>query len=377
MELDATACRTRAAAGLHTIRADVTQLPLEPFGGCEGMWASPPCQAFSMAGNGDGRAILDELCADAYARRWGRDLVLEPLRWTLAIRPRWLAWEQVPPVLPIWQACAHVLEREGYRTWVGLLRAEQWGVPQTRTRAILMAHRDRPVLPPTPTHQRYVPGRPADPTLSTLFGAGLLPWISMAEALGGMSERPFLTLATAGGKRGGADEQVGGSKAREVLYRERDSERWVVDRRTNSKDGRGGMVPSVPRSCGTPAPTLTGKAGTWVLRHDAQENATVRHLDEPAGTLKFAHALNDVSWTTERPATSVMGDPRIAQPGRHDPTESGSQQRDAIRITIEEALILQGVPHDFPVQGTRTAQFRQVGNCVPPALAEAIVRSLA
>jgi len=49
---------------------------------------------------------------------------------------------------------------------------------------------------------------------------------------------------------------------------------------------------------------------------------------------------------------------------------------DAIRLTIRDALILQGFPPDYPVQGTRTAQFRQVGDAVPPPLAAAVIAAL-
>lgn len=49
---------------------------------------------------------------------------------------------------------------------------------------------------------------------------------------------------------------------------------------------------------------------------------------------------------------------------------------DAIRLDITDALVLQSFPADFPVQGTRTAQFQQVGNAVPPLMAEAILHPL-
>ena len=47
-----------------------------------------------------------------------------------------------------------------------------------------------------------------------------------------------------------------------------------------------------------------------------------------------------------------------------------------MRVTVDEALILQGFPRDYPVQGTKTQCFQQIGNAIPPPLAEAILRSL-
>ena len=41
------------------------------------------------------------------------------------------------------------------------------------------------------------------------------------------------------------------------------------------------------------------------------------------------------------------------------------------RITVQEALILQGFPADWPLQGTVEEQYTQAGNAVPPPLAEA------
>jgi len=44
------------------------------------------------------------------------------------------------------------------------------------------------------------------------------------------------------------------------------------------------------------------------------------------------------------------------------------------RITVQEALILQGFPADWPVHGTVEEQYTQAGNAVPPPLAEAVAR---
>jgi DNA (cytosine-5)-methyltransferase 1 len=47
------------------------------------------------------------------------------------------------------------------------------------------------------------------------------------------------------------------------------------------------------------------------------------------------------------------------------------------RIQVEEALILQGFPKDWPLQGNQHERYLQVGNAVPPPLAQALGRVLA
>lgn len=164
LELDSAACSVRAAAGLRTIRADVATFPVGHLEAkvC-GLIASPPCQDFSHAGT---KAGID---GDRGQLMW------EVVRYVDALRPCWIACEQVPPALEWWKRFARQFADEGYECWTGILNAADYGVPQTRRRAFLLAVRDDygwTPGPPPRTHHRN-PG---------LFD-GPDRWVTMAEAL--------------------------------------------------------------------------------------------------------------------------------------------------------------------------------------------------
>ena len=180
VEIMPEAVETRKANGMHTIYRDVWDGLLRPeqipaiaaflaAGGTfaeayEPLIGSPPCQTFSMAGKGAGRAALDEVIEaielhaykdPAALLEFGEKhdmrtaLVLTPLAHVWRDRPRLVALEQVPTVLPVWEACADVMRELGYSVETAILNAEQYGVPQTRKRAILVARLDGEVSLPS------------------------------------------------------------------------------------------------------------------------------------------------------------------------------------------------------------------------------------
>lgn len=259
IEIGSLACATRRAAGHLTIRADMTKYPAAVFRGAWGAIFSPPCPDYSAAGLRAGR--------DGSSGRLV-DLVPE---WVRVIEPGWIACEQTPLAIDIFEEFGHLFRSWGYDAWVGILDAADYGVPQNRKRAFVLAAR-WPVTPPEPTHAR-------DPHPG-LFGT-LEPWRTMYDALGW----------------------------------EPDGHRWVVDRRTNSKDGRGGMYPTVTVPLDRPSPTLTGKAlGQWRIHKDTEPD----------------------SW---------------------------------VKLSVPDALAIQGFRRDYPVQGNKGEAGQQIGDAVPPPLA--------
>jgi DNA (cytosine-5)-methyltransferase 1 len=66
----------------------------------------------------------------------------------------------------------------------------------------------------------------------------------------------------------------------------------------------------------------------------------------------------------------------------HEHLRSGGTPREgrvpaARRLTVAECAALQSFPEDMVFVGTRSSQYTQVGNAVPPLLAEAIGRAVA
>ncbi|MFG3362681.1 DNA cytosine methyltransferase [Streptomyces griseofuscus] len=376
LEWDTWACNTRGRAGQLTIQTDVARYPAWIFSGrVLGLIASPPCQAWSRAGKRLGlvdQPLVHQAVADLAAGRDTREQLLaacadprsllaaEPMRYLHALHttgePEWIAMEEVPDVLPLWKQYAAILRGWGFSVWTGILNSADYGVPQTRKRAILLASRVRTAQPPPPTHAQVAEE-------VTLFGLGRARWVSMAQALGwGRTDGPVPTVCAGGGPGGGPEPFPSGS--RKTLTDARDRGTWaphpggVILSSRHQRPGPAVRKASREDQAADRAAPVEASSWAWSLRSNNQANTTVRRADEPAGTLFFGHRANECTWVADPSAgaeDTSQGQPTVMP--------------EPIRITAREAGILQSFPADYPWAGNKGQQFSQIGNAVPPRLA--------
>jgi DNA (cytosine-5)-methyltransferase 1 len=303
IEWDTAACETARAAGHERIQADVAECRIQQFAGARGLIASPPCQDFSLAGKGAG------LGGDR------GQLVWQTLRWADVLRPEWIACEQVPQVLPIWRRIASTFREMGYFATTFVLDAADYGVPQNRERAFLLAHRHRLVAPPQPTHARNGG--------HSLFG-DIQPWVSFGEALG--IDAQLRHVRGAG----------------------------MIQRRGERPD----------REPDQPAFTVIGKSRSWVLRTGANtmKHSRIGSRAGDGGVVPYERAI-------DRPAPTV--DTKAGHAWKL--TAEGECER---RLTVAEVAKLQTFPNDYPWQGSRSKVCQQIGNAIPPLLARHVLAAV-
>lgn len=358
VENDLDVVASRHAAGMTTIAHDVWDLAGPDVRLLyDLLTAGPPCQTFSKVGRGHGRRDIDVIVniareigrgADAHrVREWTEHiedprtaLVLLPLVYAMRDRPEAIVLEQVPAVLPVWEAYAHSLTMADYSVWVGIVEAEAYGVPQTRRRAVLIASRNHDVTRPARTHSRYHVRHP------DALDQGMPRWVSMHDAMGwpeGVVGFPR--------KADGRDEGV---EIGDEMYRSRDL-----------------------RPTDRPSWGITGKARSWRRWGFLDRPATVvtghgfatRH---PSGVQRtHLNAIEEGSFVLREPWT--VSTARL--PTFDNVSLSRSYHGNAVNITPEEGAVLQTFSPDFPFRGTRTKVWQTIGNAIPPLLAEHLIRA--
>jgi DNA (cytosine-5)-methyltransferase 1 len=232
--------------------------------------------------------------------------------------------ENVPQLLKS-EEYAHfkaAAEADGWHVSDGVLLAANYGVPQARRRAIAVGSRFRRVALPEPSH--------GDPRAPRQLGQPLLPpWRTVADAIGHLPPIP-------------------------------DGKNW--------HRGRNPTAVSMTRYRHVPP------GGNRFDMQRSLDAAGLGHL-VPDCWRRKTHGTTDVfgRMLWNRPAPTIRTEFYKPEKGRYlHPIEHRA-------ITIREGALLMGFPDDFvfPEDQSLTDAGRQIGNAVPPPLAQRIAEVLA
>ena len=169
-EWDSDACESLRA----NITDKVLNCPIEDiktFPKADVLAGGPPCQGFSNLGKLDPK--------DPRNRLWEHYF-----RCVKESRPKIFVIENVPPLLASdeYRQLVEEAGKLGYRVEGRILNAADYGVPQTRKRAIVIGSRIGAPSFPRPTH--------VDPQKRNLATQHLADWVTVADALRGVPLKP-------------------------------------------------------------------------------------------------------------------------------------------------------------------------------------------
>ena len=323
VEWDRSAAATYAANfGDHVICADIAVVPDDVFPRADVVVGGPPCQGFSNLGTrnpDDPRNLL-----------W-----LEYARVVRLTRPAVFVLENVPQFLKSDQYQMLVDWSKdgplrGYKLTAGVLNAADYGVAQRRRRAIVVgSRRGGPSLPPS-SHGKDNPAA---------------RWATVRDAFVGI---PFETGPTVLPAQRLESGIAGPFKVPELHLSRRPREMSL--RRYELVPPGGGRFDLPDR-----------------LLPDCWRN-------KPTGTVDV---MGRMEW--DKPSLTIRTEFFKPEKGRylhpqwdaHDPHKCVNRS-----ISHWEAARLQSFPDDFVWCGSKIEIAKQIGNAVPPLLAEAVARHL-
>jgi DNA (cytosine-5)-methyltransferase 1 len=312
----------------------------------------PPCQAFSTAGRRlsihDPRGALIEKYFDIIEATMPRFFVFENVRGLLsaALSHRPLS-KRGPGNEPLSEAetlgslyklfIRPRFEALGYEVVAGLVDAADYGVPQRRTRVIVLGSREgefrskaffrargRPLAihdlmepthsgPPEIKKSRVIASRPAK---------GLATWRTLAEAFQRLPDE--------------APEFIPYSPSRAEVFR---------------------LIPA---------------GGNWRYIRDNPQLFPPGLLEEVMGGALHSSGGRVGFWrrlTYDEPSPTLTTSPVQLATGLCHPEETRP-------LSVQEYKLIQDFPPDYSLAGSTASKYRQAGNAVPVGLAEAVGRAL-
>lgn len=309
----------------------------------------PPCQGFSI--NAPIRSILDQR----------NHLFKEYLRFVSAFEPKTILIENVPGLVSFengntLQAILNALENLGYDADVRILGAAYYGVPQMRWRTIILGIHNKDL--PEKAFPEPMLDAPIKPNFTTYFAGH-----SLVHIPSGRTTKKYISV----------EEAIGDLPPLKAGERGKEIKEYFC-----------------PPSCDFQRRMRMASPG--VLNHEATKLSQI-NLE------RLSYIKPGGNWT-DIPESLLPKGMQRAKKGDHtkrygrvtpdglastiltkcDPHWGAffhySQDRS---FTVREAARIQSFPDHFVFLGNQQEQFAQVGNAVPPLLAEAVgisIRSL-
>ncbi|MEM7760056.1 MAG: DNA cytosine methyltransferase [Cyanobacteria bacterium P01_A01_bin.40] len=298
------------------------------------VFGGPPCQGFSLMGKRD---LEDDR----------NSLVFNFLRLVLNLRPKYFVMENVRGITigkqkKILEQIIREFRASGYQVRENpqILNAAHYGVPQNRHRLFLLGCRQDLNLPNYPSPQ-------TNPKLKGTHFPNLPSTPTVAEAIGDIPEvnhYPELELRDWVMANYGQPSEYA-SKLRNPAQ--------VKDNYAYGRAYNPQLLTCSRRTKHT-AQTIARFATTIPGKSDRISHFHRLDLDGLCITLRAGTASNRGAFTSPRPIHPIT--PRC--------------------ITVREAARLHSYPDWFMFHATKWHGFRQIGNSVPPLLAQAIAREI-
>lgn len=303
----------------------------------------PPCQAYSSLGRAkDDNAMQDD------PRNYLFENYVKVLNHYL---PKVFVFENVTGMLTAKINGKHIIKdilsalEENYDVEMRVLNSANYGVPQIRKRVIIIGVRKGLDLSAKDVHDGIVKTH-FDPEMSDEEKKGLKRYVTVRDAI---EELPYLRPGQGLGQIDFVSKRNNEFLKKIVPVK---SCKLLDHVARNHNDMDIERYTAMSKNKWTFQELLENRED---LRHEKQRvfgnSYTVQWWDLPSKTI-IAHLYKDGN--------------QFIHPDYH-------QGR---TFTVREAARLQSFPDDFVFEGSRTDQFKQVGNAVPPLLAEAIAKCI-